>query len=329
MNALHYALVLGIDRYPEITDLNGAKADASAFADWLRKPEGGGLPSENVHLLNRTAADERRYRTAKSAEPRQDDIDDALLAIVDSISPRLRADRSAWGRSRLYLYVAGHGCAPAGSEGAFLLANAGPRRYTRNIDIAKYREWMSACAWFGEIAIFADCCRTRVKAGPAGSGPRLDGCPVPAVDGEPVWVVGYAAEKGRTSYEDRDGQDDDARGHFTRALIDGLDGSAADDAGAVTAVSLGDYVKAIVADTTRNKRYQQIARFPLDAPASFVFGSASAAPARVTWPVTIAFPAGFAGSVVVRFNRDEVAAHVAFANDGMFKVAGQARNVQL
>jgi uncharacterized caspase-like protein len=355
MNDLHYAVVIGIDRYPGISDLTGAKADAGEFAEWLQQPEGGALPEQNVHLVIRGPDEERAYENPQAAEPRQDDVDDALQAVVDSVRVKLQRNRSSWTRTRLYLYVAGHGCAPEGSEGAFLLANARPGAYTRNIDLGKYRLWFSACAWFSEVVVFADCCRTRVKLSPKGTGPHLDPCPQPFVDREPTWVMGYATESGGRAYEDPFGPDDEARGHFTRALLSGLRGSAADQTGAVTAVSLRDYVSQIVADTTRERSYPQRARFPHDTPASFVFRAATAEPSRATWPVTIAFPSGFGGRVVLRLDLTPVATHdadqgplvldlqeglyevapddgepaAAFSNDGLFKVSGEATHVQL
>ena len=351
MNDLHFAVVVGIDRYPGISDLRGARADARRFAKWLLAEDGGGLPKKNVHLLVSPHA--RAGAAPQPPAPRQDDVDDALQAVVASVSTELERDREAWNRSRLYLYVAGHGCAPGGSEGAFLLANAGPGAYTRNIDLAKYRLWASTCAWFRDVVIFADCCRTRVRSGPAGTGPHLDACPRPFVNRDPWWVIGYAAELGDVAYED--GFDDDARGHFTSAVLTGLEGSAADETGAVTALSLKNHVTQIVADTTRNKRYPQNARFPQDAPESLVFRPAAAAPARATRHVTISFPAGYRGRVALRLNRARVETHdaaagpleieledglyevapdegsppAAFANDGLFKISGKARRVRL
>jgi hypothetical protein len=355
VNDLHYGVVVGIDRYPGISDLSGAKADATQFAGWLTATDGGVLPPENVHLLVRSRAEERRYTDFRSAEPTQDDVDDALQAVVDSVRAKLERDRSAWERSRLYLYVAGHGFAPAASEGSFLLANARPGAYTRNIDLPKYRQWCSACAWFGEVAIFADCCRTRVSAGPDGTGPHLDACVQPYVEREPAWVIGFAAEAGRPAYELEFAEDDEARGHFTRALLDGLRGSAADASGVVTALSLKDHVTQIVADTTRDKHYPQSARFPGDTPSSFVFRAAAAGPRRTTRRVRIAFPAGYSSKVVLRRDLEPIEAHdaadgpleidledglyevaadageppAAFSDKGLFKVSGEDRRVQL
>lgn len=354
MNELHYAVVVGIDRYPGISDLTGAKADATKFAEWLLHPEGGALPRDNVQVLVKSPDEEATYMSLETAEPTQDSIDDALRNVVNAIRAHLDVDRSAWPRTRLYLYVAGHGFAPAWSEGSFLVANAGPGIYSRNLDLPKYRAYCSACAFFSEVVIFADCCRTRVQPGPEGTGPRLDPCPTPFVDREPTWLIGFAAEVGRDAYELTFGEDDEARGYFTRALLEGLRGSAADSTGAVTARSLADHVVQVVETTTRDKRFPQQARFPGDVPA-LVFRPASETVTRAKRPVTIVFPPGYTARVVLRLNLKPIIKHdtaegplrielqdgyyevapdagepaAAFADNGLFKVSGEGRNVSL
>ena len=53
VNDLHFALCIGIDRYPGLPgrDLSSATRDARAFRDWLVTPAGGGLPEANVALI--------------------------------------------------------------------------------------------------------------------------------------------------------------------------------------------------------------------------------------------------------------------------------------
>ena len=51
MNALHYGVLVGINRYPDLRLLKRAKGDAEAFYEWLTDPRGGGVPSENVALV--------------------------------------------------------------------------------------------------------------------------------------------------------------------------------------------------------------------------------------------------------------------------------------
>jgi hypothetical protein len=44
VNDLHFAVVVGINRYPGIKDLKYARDDAERFRDWLVDLEGGGVP---------------------------------------------------------------------------------------------------------------------------------------------------------------------------------------------------------------------------------------------------------------------------------------------
>src|SRR5215203_5622809 len=46
-NRLHFGIVVGINRYPDIRHLRLAKGDAEKFAEWLLDPEGGGLLSND------------------------------------------------------------------------------------------------------------------------------------------------------------------------------------------------------------------------------------------------------------------------------------------
>jgi hypothetical protein len=51
MNDHHYAVVVGINRYPGLSDLTGARADAEAFAQWLEDGDGGALPAANIRRV--------------------------------------------------------------------------------------------------------------------------------------------------------------------------------------------------------------------------------------------------------------------------------------
>jgi uncharacterized caspase-like protein len=354
VNDLHYAVVVGIDRYPGITDLSGAKADADAFCAWLTADTGGQLPAANVKRVMATPQEEAGYALPRDARPINVEIDYALEEVSESVRDSLSDNLSAWDRTRLYLYVAGHGFAPQGGEGALLLANAEEGALSRNIELPEYRRWCSACAWFSELLVFADCCRTRVTGGVPGVGPLLDECLQPFVDKETTWMVGFGSALGHPTYEAPAGSDDEARGYFTRALLQGLSGDARDETGAVTVNSLAGFVRERVAQITRDKPYPQNAQFIGELAVSIVLSAGSAAP-RPQRTVRIAFPAGFAGRVALRRNLELAGSHdaasgpwtvrledgyyevvpdspdagVSFARDGLFKVVGGDVDVQL
>jgi hypothetical protein len=302
-----------------------------------------------------TAEQEAGYASARDARPTNVEIDVALQELSAAARAQLSQDPGGWDATRLYLYVAGHGFAPQGGEGALLLANAEDGALSRNIELPEYRRWCSACSWFRELVVFADICRTRVNGGARGYGPQLDECLQPFVDRATTWLVGFGAALGRPTYEEGHANDDESRGYFTSALLEGLRGGAADpESGAVTAASLAGFVKQSVAEMTRGKRYPQTAQFPGDLAESVVFRAPSVA-RRPQRTVRIAFPAGFAGGVALRRNLELVGRHQAgagpwlieledgyyevapdpaqpgtsFARDGLFKVVGQDENVEL
>src|SRR3989337_3461357 len=109
LNDLHYAVVVGINRYPGIGDLSGARADAEALGEWLRDPDGGGLPASNVKTVSVTETEEAGFAGARGARPTRDEIDYALQDVRDAVRTKLGADQQLWEKTRLSLYVAGHG----------------------------------------------------------------------------------------------------------------------------------------------------------------------------------------------------------------------------
>ena len=51
MGAEDFAVVVGIMRYPGISDLDGSENDARNFRDWLVSPNGGNVAAGQVHLI--------------------------------------------------------------------------------------------------------------------------------------------------------------------------------------------------------------------------------------------------------------------------------------
>jgi hypothetical protein len=346
LNEHHHAVVVGINRYPALSDLTGARADAESFARWLERPDGGALPAANVRRVMATEEEEASFRESVLATPVREQIEDAIAACAEAARLAVRVDPSVWDEGRFYLYVAGHGLAPGGGEGALYLANA-REGAGRHLELAEYRKWCTRCAFFREVIVFADCCRTRESTVRA-LAPTLDECRNPLVDRQSTWVIGYGSGLGDPTYEN------DARGYFTAALLEGFENAKADEAGAVTAATLGPYVKTAVANATKDLSHPQTAELLADAGARVVFGEASAT--RGMQRVKIAFPSGYSGRVELRFNGlDLVGAHDAatgpwslplkqglyeiapcagepqteFADHGLFKVIGGDENVQL
>lgn len=348
MNDQHYAIVVGINRYPGISDLDGARADADQFAAWLTDPDGGRLPAANVKRVGVSAADEAGFATAHTARPTNVEIDYALQDITTGLKAQLAADPGCWEQSRIYFYAAGHGFAPQGGEGALFLANAEPDALARNIELAEYRRWCTSCAWAREVIVFADCCRTRIRTAARGFAPQLNECAAPWNGKASTWLIGFGSNFGNPTYElAAPGSDDQARGYFTAALLEGLRGGAPrDPSGALTAATLSGYVKALVAERTRDQPYPQDADIVGPLASDIQFGTTQPPPKR---NVTLVLPAGYAGPAkIVKDGRElatwdgksaewQVALEDglyeadggAFANSGLFKVAGEDRRVEL
>jgi uncharacterized caspase-like protein len=348
VNDLHYAVVVGINRYPGIGDLGGARADAEQFMAWLVDADGGALPKENVKHVCAKDEEEATFVTIEGARPTAVQVDDALLAVTKALRAKLDQDPEQWERTRIYFYVAGHGLAPQGGEGALFLAHADSDALSRNLELAEYRRWCTTCAWFREVVVFADCCRTRYRKAVRGYGPQLDECEAPWQGKSPTYLIGFGSTLGKPTYELPDpGADDQARGYFTRALLEGLRGAAPrDQTGTITAAALSTYVKTVVSEQTRNLQFPQEAQIVGALAAEIRFGTALAPPKRV---VSVNLPAEFAGDakivkdgrVIATWNshdrpwRLELEDGIyelqgkGFAHEGLFKVAGEDRSVEV
>ncbi len=293
MNDLHYAVVVGINRYPGLdSSLKFARSDANAFKRWLVDPHGGGLPHDNVASVVVTKAVEEGFKDADHAEPSQRDVVSALTKINAKSKKDIADDVEKWLQSRLYLYLSGHGIAPQGGKAALLTADASLDSMGFNIDLGLYADWYEACAIFHEIVFLGDCCRD-IRRDATSSVP-FNSCtnqknPV-------VRMVSFATTLGDPAFEPTAGEGDPnlGRGYFTQALLAGLRGDAVNGDGRIDSTSLGNYLRQTVQNLTKDRVRTQDATMDSDPGQPIVFRAAPAAP---TWQVTIDFPAGFTASV--------------------------------
>lgn len=312
MNDAHYAVVVGINRYPGIRDLRHARGDAEAFRDWLIDPEGGDVPAGNVHLITATDQEAEAFGGFVDARPTKPEIDKALWKINEQLRPRVDDDPNVWDRSRLYFYVSGHGMVPRGGRAALLMANAGSGWFGESIELTNYAEHYVRCGSIRELVFFADCCRDPSRVAQL-TGPPFDACDAPL--GTAVKVLGFAAPYGLKAQEPPDDADS-ARGYFTQALLSGLRGGVRSETGVVDSNNLGGYVRVAVQQLAAAAGYEQDAVVEADIGHPIVFrAGASAAPKRA---VSITLPQGFSGAVrLVGGSLEEVA--VWDAADGTWK----------
>lgn len=294
MNVFHYGLSIGIGRYPGVSDLDAPVADAHSFLEWMLGD--GQVPPANTALLKSPGA-HVELAHPDAGTPIKRDIDVALRELNRKARADIDDDPDRRAQSRLYLYVAGHGIMPAGGEAALLLANAQPGMY-ENFELGSYLAWYRKTGIFGEVVVFADCCRNWFPQVHPSIVPFDD----PAEPGSRVFsLVGYAAGPGDPAYEQIESEvpPDERRGYFTTAVLEGLRGRAAVDTppyNCITSTTLARYVALAVDEATKHKRVPQQVQMP-DEPAHPIrFGVGVAAPVT-NYDVTIRFPSHWTEAV--------------------------------
>jgi hypothetical protein len=230
-----YALIIGIDDYPNWAkgskSLKGAVKDAETFRKWLIKPTGGGMPPEHARLIR---------STKEPIAPLQQVIDDEFKVI--------RALSTGLPRRRFYFYFSGHGHSPAMSGGrqALCLANWSLEDQGAALQLESYLNASVGCLNFEEGLFFLDCCRVR-ETTPLGKSSDLE-CGDPKLEGK-QHITFYASEHYKPGYE---AGGDDARGYFSQALINILEG------GTIEALELERRLGKDVPDLAKGKN--QVAR---------------------------------------------------------------------
>jgi hypothetical protein len=230
-NPDHYAIVIGIDGYSRLLRLTGSGADATNFALWLQKDDGGGLPIENIQLV---VSPPDLPSDPFDARPDSARIDNALTRLGMTGGSRIG--------KRLYFYFAGHGFGPTFDDVGMLMANAAdPDLLSYNIGLRPFRLFFQKSEAFDEIIFILDCCRDpAVNEETKGPGPKL------AKTGTGVAVRDFvlmAAEYGEKAFQANSKVTGEPRGLLTEALLEGLKNpDAADLHGRITASSLFDFI---------------------------------------------------------------------------------------
>jgi hypothetical protein len=222
-----YAIIVGINRYPLLKDLEGSVKDAEAFTNWVKT--GGGVPEKNVRTILSDTPPKPGDR------PVLDEIDKAFAELF-----KLAAAEPA---RRLYCYFAGHGCSAESDHLALLMANAEKDFLNRAMNASEYHRVLAKRPLFKEQVIFYDCCRNYDER-VTGRNPEWDDGKPPAGTAEIKQFVMYAAAFTQFANE-KAIELTDKRGLFTKALIEGLEGKAAKRSQGkwvVTTMSLVPYV---------------------------------------------------------------------------------------
>lgn len=197
-----FALVVGVDDYPDFRSLQGAVADARRFHEWVCAPEGGGVDEANARLIQ---------SSSNPITPIQDQIDDALLELMQ------KANGLGGGR-RLYFYFSGHGATDPGEPAdnvALLLARWSQHRARFALSSRDYSTRLNDSGVFEELAVFLDCCRS-IGVGAVGLPPQITFNKTDQRCATRTFIA-YATEPGRSAYERRVA--DRWEGVFTRRLL--------------------------------------------------------------------------------------------------------------
>jgi len=290
-NALHYAVVVGINDYPEFSPLNFAKSDAESFANWLKKKTGGNVPDQNVTVIlseDGQAANGDR----ESAIPVRRQVYNALYHRWKAVDQHVEENPEDWEKTRFYFYVSGHGIAPTPNDAALLMADAGPDYLGENISCSGLFSFLKERQCFKEIIFFADCCREKAGNAPIGDVPWTH---TQRDFGRVTYAQGYATSFGDFAYEPKadEGDPNLKRGYFTTALLEGLEGKAAlDDSGVIDSNSLAKFVRERVKFLTKHLSRQQDPTMDADPSAPIIFSKTHQ---QVTYKVTIECVSGYRG----------------------------------
>ncbi len=248
-----WAVVVGVSDYQNLKpeeQLKFAHRDAEEMVAFLRSPEGGGFPSNQIKLLLNQNATVAAIRTAlgswlaRSAEP--DDV--------------------------VYVFFAGHGVVE-NNEGYLLAYDSDPQNlYATALSVAELNRIVSERVRTREQVVIVDACHSGklglVSRGTAAGGEALISRYLDEVDksGEGSFRL-LASRENERSYEDT--RWGGGHGVFTYFLLEGLRGKADNDAdGVIRAGELLNYLSEAVPGETNALQHPRAsgnidARLPL------------------------------------------------------------------
>jgi len=190
--------------------------DASRFLDWLIDAGGGAVPRGNIELVP-ASGDREAPLLVEVAEPAVHQINLALSRVT-SWSKNTWRSAERWDETRLYVFVAGHGIAPHGGDGASSRRTRAWTSWTQRRALL-YRRWYQLSCYFHELVVFADCCRSAVEAPRRTATVHGTRRRAPAGTGH----CRLRQRIGRSTYEGAAADDPNLRrGYFTEALLRGL-----------------------------------------------------------------------------------------------------------
>ena len=112
MNFENWALVVGINCYPAVGNLEGAEADAQEFYNWVTNPALGGIDptKKTARLILSTPPASGRVQ---DAQPARHQIEEFFHDVDDAANTNNLNGNGLVAGNRLYMYFSGHGFAPS------------------------------------------------------------------------------------------------------------------------------------------------------------------------------------------------------------------------
>lgn len=241
MNPDDYAILVGINHYPELgegnspVDLQGPQNDVQAVRGWLLDPAGGGFPdATNIFHI------EPATTPTGSAEPTAEQLDGLISKLDDIAQANKKARKGMQVGRRLYIYMSGHGFSPGRQRACLFTADA-KERLGLNVHATGWLNWLQDAGYFREFVLWMDACMNRVSF----VQPHDPPLPLAASSSPPrASFVAFAAQRSLKAVETVVPEDANrTHGVFTWTLLEGLRGAAADANGRVTGRSLADWVR--------------------------------------------------------------------------------------
>lgn len=222
-NINDYALIIGIEQYQQMNRLFGSVNDAILFQKWVLCEDGGNIPEDNCKFI---------LAGATPFRPLQNDIDEKLEEIIGDGNHQFR---------RLYFFFAGHGYGIKWDTNGLCLPGWTTARRRNALSSKDYLDYTISSNFFTEIYFFLDCCRDR-KINASAMPPSLD--IIKPGGAQAVSLVLFASDFLSPAYEGADPlSSTNVHGYFTKALLMGLKGAAADRDGVITAESLTNFTQ--------------------------------------------------------------------------------------
>lgn len=241
MNSEDFAIVVGIDDYCKnpYQRLKGARRDAIEFINWLKSPDGGNLPPQNVDPYTKLSTDD-------GSSP----VFSEILPLLETIRGLAPPDQRRIGR-RLYIFLSGHSVSPDELDDAGLVTLESEERFTVAFPGKQYADKLCLAGHFGEVLLFMDCCQLRDRH-PAMELPiRLHVDTTANTSAKRFYAFATAFSAAGREAE----WNGNVRGIFSRHLIEGLR-TAADGRGRLTTIALRSFLEARMRDLVVNGETQ-------------------------------------------------------------------------